>query len=354
MLYARPKEASTDAVIHLLKQFLTSFGTNASRATIPLILLDHAKERLAESSYSDVSAAVRCLHQVASMCIALEEVSSKRLSNGDNPSHLRETIRVLDTTKLVSGMPFKTQKINDLVERLQKVIVNDSTRMAKDLAIGEEPISLLPVPYKQSVSISRIAAPSITSFQHILKAKVPVILSDAIGHWPALSARPWTNLNYLITTIGPDRIVPVEIGSSYADETWTQKLVTVRDFFNHLTDSTKTETWYLAQHNLFSQFPVLGQDLIVPDYCYASISDTDDAAGDAAGDVKMNAWFGPSSTYSPLHTDPYENLLAQVVGFKRVMLVSPSDSSCVYPYDPDSMLNNTAQVCLIYPCSFHI
>lgn len=78
-------------------------------------------------------------------------------------------------------------------------------------------------------------------------------------------------------------------------------------------------TAYLAQHQLFDQIPPLRRDVITPDYCALMLADEEDEAG--AESVAINAWFGPGGTVSPLHNDPFHNLLAQVVGRKRVRLL---------------------------------
>lgn len=84
------------------------------------------------------------------------------------------------------------------------------------------------------------------------------------------------------------------------------------------------ETAYLAQHELFDQIPPLRRDIMTPDYCALLLADEEDDGG--AESVATNAWFGPGGTVSPLHNDPFHNLLAQVVGSKRV-----SEAVCSIP-----------------------
>ena len=84
----------------------------------------------------------------------------------------------------------------------------------------------------------------------------PVVITGAIGYWPALTIHKWS-LEYLQKMAGA-RTVPVEIGSRYTEEDWTQKLMTIQEFIEEFIDNPKPETkGYLAQHNLFDQVLVI-------------------------------------------------------------------------------------------------
>ena len=216
--------------------------------------------------------------------------------------------------------------------------------------------------------IPRVACPSLVNFlDKYMKPQVPVILTGCMTHWPALEA--WQDLNYLKRVAGP-RIVPVEVGggtylASEQEEDggeggggggWGQQLMSVGDFIDtHVVAAaaavvsddaspgekpTRPTKGYLAQYELFEHIPALKKDIVVPDYC--ALQETDEDEHDDDGPVILNAWLGPPDTVSPTHTDPYHNLLAQVVGAKAIRLFAPSQSPYLYPHT--GRLSNNSQV----------
>ncbi|KYN17381.1 Ankyrin-2 [Trachymyrmex cornetzi] len=73
---------------------------------------------------------------------------------------------------------------------------------------------------------------------------------DCMNHWKALTL--WKNPNYL-NKIAGSRTVPIEVGSRYTEEDWTQHLVNFSEFLQKHIIATNSEVGYLAQHQLFEQ-----------------------------------------------------------------------------------------------------
>ena len=123
------------------------------------------------------------------------------------------------------------------------------------------------------------------------------------------------------------------------------------------------ETGYLAQHDLLRQIPSLRSDIATPDYCFVDspppqagtpvalklaerrkeqtnhLSQPDVPEGyiespsdqGKSNNIQSNIWFGPAWTITPLHHDPYHNILCQIVGKKYIRLYSPHESQRLYP-----------------------
>jgi len=157
----------------------------------------------------------------------------------------------------------------------------------------------------------------------------PVCMKGACLWWPAV--RKWHDFNYLQKIAG-NRTVPVEIGSSYTTTKWTQRMMTLNRFIIDFIER-KNSNGYMAQHPLFQQIPALEVD--APTLEYALI-------GEDSADISRLVWIGPGGTVSPLHTDPHDNVFAQVVGTKFVRLYPPSETERLYPYS--HLLTNTSQV----------
>ena len=187
----------------------------------------------------------------------------------------------------------------------------------------------------------------------------PLILTGAMPDWPAMYS--WKSPNYwLRKTMNGRRLLPVEIGRRYTDDDWRLDFMTFKDFLSDFmstkgsstSGSEKSNVAYLAQHDIFSQIPSLQRDVMIPDECYLETPDDYREPHNVADrsmqvryldSIEKNIWMGPAGTISPLHYDPYHNLLCQVVGTKYIRLYAPKETSKLYPRK-SSIMRNTSQV----------
>ena len=206
--------------------------------------------------------------------------------------------------------------------------------------------------------IPLLALPTAAEFSAAaLRPAHPCCITGALAHWPALAPpaagapdRRWADLAYLWRAAGP-RTVPVEEGCSaatggYLAPGFALRLCTLGDFLvdavapsalaflaGQPQPAPRSGVPYLAQHALLEACPQLARDIAIPDYIFCN-------SGAAEPRVTTQAWLGPQGTYTPFHTDSTHNLLAQVVGIKRVRLLAPQATPYMHAAPPP--LENTS------------
>jgi len=158
---------------------------------------------------------------------------------------------------------------------------------------------------------------------------------DAINKWSNHKSQnnPWEYLQQQLSS--SSLMGAVELGGSYAHETSQRAEIPIHDYITYLqmfedrhgrtgpddpwqlpTEIQNSELVYMAQNEL----PIpLYKDIHIPSFC--------DDPSYQVGLGRLYSvmwWLGPRGSTSPLHFDPLDNLLMQIMGRKVIWLFSPS------------------------------
>ncbi|MCJ1290094.1 hypothetical protein MMC34_001629 [Xylographa carneopallida] len=345
LLHPLPADPLTRCNLPTLTDLLTS----------PDDLIQLANAKLHVFPFSAVDACWRRLYTDASIAKAVLVIQA-RLAQGaeavEGTAWLDEVVRTLDMALIMTGALLREGMVEEMFSQLE-LLTRDEGRGGKRRK-GERSFAVTGARCPEIEFPIERAEMSLPNFERHLAKSLPIVINGAIEHWPALHDRPWADASYLLErTLGGRRLVPVELGRSYTDEGWGQTIIPFRKFMDtYLLDGSRDEIGYLAQHDLFAQIPALRRDILIPDFCYTDPPPPAAGTPLAAKSVSrleeplLNAWFGPAGTISPLHTDPYHNILCQVVGQKYVRLYCPRGTKNLYPREMEDGIDmsNTSRV----------
>jgi len=178
--------------------------------------------------------------------------------------------------------------------------------------------------------IQRIKKPksALEFYRDYVATNKPVIITDAISHWPAL--KKWTN-SYLLSKIG-DKLITVAVtpnglADSVVDNKYfvmpEEKLMKFSEFLDKMENPSPNVVYYISKQNsnFQDEFGELFTDITNLDFATEAFGTVPDAT---------NLWMGNHQSISSLHKDHYENIYAVVSGEKHFTLLPPTNLYYLY------------------------
>lgn len=190
-------------------------------------------------------------------------------------------------------------------------------------------MDLLPEILEKSKPITTVTELDFKTFKkEYFNKKRPVLIKGFAKKWPAF--QKW-NFDFFANLEIQDQI-EMEIGNVLNKETQLEEK-DVKKYLEKVRDKGMEESedkTYLTAYQIFADFPELLDDV---DFSYLNKVTADDVPA---------VWIGPKGTITGLHADDHNNMLAQIVGRKLMIVASPKFKNQVYPsskFDYGAMLS---------------
>lgn len=295
---------------------VASQGPGNQASTLEPLLLDAHREMKDNRHNRCLSLAWRGLYTDAALILTLCDCL---LQEPKDELFWENSISRLDKAIIIAGAPgnMRLDIITACITLIQDAhlppTITQSTNSAGvDTNPVQEDHTPSSAPFSFSSHITSLKQPpSMLSFSSNFR-HAPFVLRGFANDWPAISEKRWSSKSYLHRIAGRGRVVPVEIGHDYRTLDWSQRIISWDTFLGYLSlpasngSVHQKEVMYHAQHDIFKQFSALRDDIIIPDYVYASLPPPDyyvnyRPPANEDGHI-VNAWLGPAGTVSPAHT----------------------------------------------------
>ncbi|WP_136466600.1 cupin-like domain-containing protein [Flagellimonas onchidii] len=178
-------------------------------------------------------------------------------------------------------------------------------------------MDLLPEILEKSKPITTVSDIDFKTFKKEYFNKKPVLIKGFAKKWPAYEK--WS-FDFFANLEIQDQI-EMEIGNVLNKDTQLEQK-DVKKYLEQVRDKGMEDAddkTYLTAYQIFEEFPKLLNHV---DFSYLNRVTVNDVPA---------VWIGPKGTITGLHADDHNNMLAQIVGKKLMIVASPKYKRNVYP-----------------------
>lgn len=167
--------------------------------------------------------------------------------------------------------------------------------------------------YQQIKRIQHIAFPQF--IEQFYSRNLPVILTGAISHWPAL--KKWSP-EYFKQKVG-DQAIEVQFNREQdplfeRNSIQHKTQMSMRDYVDLVMQTECSNNFYMTANNAKASQTSLRE-------LFNDIDHFHDYTDHSQLDQRNFIWFGPKGAFTPLHHDLTNNFLVQIYGKKKVTLI---------------------------------